>query len=75
MPINLELVEEKFDYIIFSDLVDDLWDVQLFLEQLPRLCKDTTRLVFNFYSHLCKSPPPTCSSCRPGYSNAVKELV
>lgn len=52
----LEQVEETFDYIIFSDLIDDLWDVQLFLEQLPRLCKATTRIVFNFYSHLWSLP-------------------
>jgi len=52
----LEQFEGKFDYIVFSDLVDDLWDVQLFLEQLPRLCKETTRIVFNFYSHLWSQP-------------------
>jgi len=45
-----------FDYIIFSDLVDDLWDVQGFLEQLRKLCAPTTRIVFNIYSHLW-SPP------------------
>lgn len=49
-------VEGEFDYIVFSDLVDDLWDVQVFLEQLPKFCKPTTRLVFNFYSHLWNLP-------------------
>jgi len=53
---SLEQIREKFDYIVFSDLVDDLWDVQQFLEQLPRLCKGTTRIVFNFYSHLWSTP-------------------
>ena len=53
---NLEQVVDKFDYIIFSDLVDDLWDVQVFLEQLQRLSKNSTRIVFNFYSHLWSLP-------------------
>lgn len=41
-----------FDYIIFSDLLDDLWDVQSFFEQLWPLCNPATRIVFNIYSHL-----------------------
>lgn len=53
---DLGKVSGTFDYIVCSDLVDDLWDVQVFLEQLPRLCKKTTRIVFNFYSHLWELP-------------------
>lgn len=45
-----------FDYIIFSDLIDDLWDVQAFFEQIGRLCRPSTRIVFNFYSHLWSLP-------------------
>jgi SAM-dependent methyltransferase len=44
--------EEPFDYIILSDLVNDLQDVQLVLENLQALSHRRTRLVMNFFSHL-----------------------
>lgn len=53
---NLEEISGPFDYIIFSDLIDDLWDVQSFLDQVRRVCSPTTRIVFNFYSHLWSLP-------------------
>jgi SAM-dependent methyltransferase len=53
---TLEGVSGTFDYIIFSDLVDDLWDVQAFLLAVHRLCTPDTRIVFNFYSHLWNLP-------------------
>ena len=45
-------IREKFDYIIVSDLVGFLTDVQLFLENLKPLCHDSTRLVFTYYNWL-----------------------
>jgi SAM-dependent methyltransferase len=53
---DLSAVTGPFDYIIFSDLIDDLWDVQSFMEQLHRLCTPSTRIVFNVYSHLWSLP-------------------
>jgi ubiquinone/menaquinone biosynthesis C-methylase UbiE len=53
---DLERISGSFDYIIFSDLVDDLWDVQAFLLAVHRLCTPETRIVFNFYSHLWNLP-------------------
>ncbi|MBT0666559.1 glycosyltransferase [Geobacter pelophilus] len=53
---NLEGISGSFDYIICSDLVDDLWDVQEFLLAVHRLCTPETRIVFNFYSHLWNLP-------------------
>ena len=53
---DLEGISGSFDYIIFSDLVDDLWDVQAFLLAVHRLCTPETRIVFNFYSHLWNLP-------------------
>jgi ubiquinone/menaquinone biosynthesis C-methylase UbiE len=43
---------EKFDYIILSDLVNDLPDVQAVLERLKAVCKPTTRIVINFFNNL-----------------------
>lgn len=52
----LGLVEEPFDFIVLSDVVNDLWDVQTTLAGLRRYCHPGTRLVLNFYSHLWQVP-------------------
>jgi len=44
--------KEKFDYIILSDLVNDLWDVQKVLEQVKKLSHSKTRVIINFYSRV-----------------------
>jgi len=44
--------DEKFDYIILSDLVNDLWDVQKVFENLHQFCLPETRIIINTYSHL-----------------------
>ena len=43
---------EKFDYIILSDLVNDLPDVQAVLERLQAVSAPNTRLVVNFFNNL-----------------------
>ena len=45
-------LEEKFDYIILSDLVNDLPDVQVVLEKLRAVATSHTRLVLNFFNTL-----------------------
>lgn len=52
----LELGPRTFDYIVVSELVNDLWDVQAMLGQLQSYCASHTRLIFNFYSHLWNFP-------------------
>jgi SAM-dependent methyltransferase len=47
---------ETFDVIVLSDLVNDLWDVQLALSGLRRLCHERTRVVINMYSQLWEIP-------------------
>ncbi len=49
-------LDEKFDVIILSDLVNDLWDVQAVLEQMRGLCHDRSRVILNFYSNLWQLP-------------------
>ncbi len=46
----------KFDVIILSDLINDLWDVQRFFEQLRKMCHTRTRIVLNFYNNLWRIP-------------------
>jgi len=43
---------EKFDYILLSDLVNDLPDVQAVLERLQAVAHPRTRLVLNFFNNL-----------------------
>ncbi len=45
-------INEKFDFIILSDLINDLWDVQLVFERLKSISNPSTRIIINFYSRL-----------------------
>ncbi len=49
-------MDQKFDIIILSDLVNDLWDVQAVFENLSGLCHSRTRVIINFYSNLWRIP-------------------
>lgn len=47
---------ETFDYVICSDLVNELWDVQNVLETIALHCVPTTRLILNLHSNLWQGP-------------------
>ena len=49
-------LSETFDVIIFSDVVNDLWDVQSVFEHIRQLTTPHTRVLLNFYSHLWEKP-------------------
>ncbi|GAB4432282.1 MAG: bifunctional class I SAM-dependent methyltransferase/glycosyltransferase family 2 protein [Anaerolineales bacterium] len=53
---NLPPIEEAFDFIILSDAVNDLWDVQRVFEQIRLLCTPRTRVILNAYSRLWEIP-------------------
>lgn len=53
---DLSQIDETFDVIILSDLVNDLWDVQRVFEQIKPLCHPRTRILLNFYSRLWQAP-------------------
>ena len=53
---ELQLQDQIFDYIVLSDLVNELWDVQTVLESIQPLCGSHTRIILNFYSHLWNIP-------------------
>lgn len=44
--------DETFDYIILSDVVNDLWDIRAVLERCQKWCHPRTRVILNFYSRL-----------------------
>jgi SAM-dependent methyltransferase len=52
---RLEL-RERFDVVILSDVVNDLWDVQVAFEQLQHVTGPRSRLILNFYSRLWEAP-------------------
>lgn len=47
---------ETFDFIVLSDLVNDLWDVQKVFQEIRKICHPQTRIILNFYSHLWEKP-------------------
>ena len=49
-------LQERFDFIICSDLLNDVWDVQRVLEQAAGLSHSSTRLIINTYSRVWELP-------------------
>lgn len=49
-------LDEAFDVVILSDLVNNLWDVQGVLAEVRRLCTPRTRVILNFYSRVWDLP-------------------
>jgi len=49
-------VSETFDFIILSDLINELWDVQAVLRRVRKLCAPHGRVVINSYSRLWQLP-------------------
>jgi hypothetical protein len=49
-------IGQAFDVVILSDVVNDLWDVELAFRQLKRATRPGSRLILNFYSRLWEAP-------------------
>jgi ubiquinone/menaquinone biosynthesis C-methylase UbiE len=49
-------LHENFDFIILSDLVNDVWDVQRMLELVAQHSLPSTRIILNSYSRLWEFP-------------------
>jgi hypothetical protein len=49
-------LDETFDVIILSDLVNDIWDVQALLKGLFKLSNPETRIIINMYSRMWELP-------------------
>jgi len=54
--VNQLDLDEKFEFIILSDLVDDVEDVQAVFEVVRSHADSNTRVILNFYSHLWSMP-------------------
>jgi SAM-dependent methyltransferase len=53
---SIDLIENSYDFIILSDLLNDVWDVQEVFEQILPYCNKKTRIICNIYSHLWNIP-------------------
>lgn len=49
-------LNDTFDVIVLSDVVNDLWDVQRTFETIKARCHRGTRIVLNFYNRLWEQP-------------------
>lgn len=45
-------LDETFDYIILSDLVSSLWDIQIVLENIQINCHPGTRIIISSFNYL-----------------------
>ncbi len=52
----LPLFEGRFDVIILSDLINDVWDVQRVFARLRAISTPQTRIIINTYSRLWELP-------------------
>jgi len=52
---NLKL-NDTFDFIILSDTINDLWDVELAFKQLANHTQPSTRLIINYFNRLWQPP-------------------
>jgi hypothetical protein len=49
-------LQGDYDFIVCSDLLNELWDVESFLGRIARNCHTDTRLLINSYSRLWEGP-------------------
>lgn len=54
--VNHADIQGPFDYVIFSDVVNDLWDVQGAFEAVRACCHRDTRVIVNAWSRLWEAP-------------------
>ncbi|GAC1313587.1 MAG: bifunctional class I SAM-dependent methyltransferase/glycosyltransferase family 2 protein [Chloroflexota bacterium] len=52
----LDLGAARFDVVILSDVVNDLWDVEVVFSELKAVTHPGSRVVLNFYSRLWEAP-------------------
>ncbi len=48
--------DAEYDFIVLSDLINDLWDVQTVFERVAAIARPDTRIVINSYSRLWQVP-------------------
>jgi 2-polyprenyl-3-methyl-5-hydroxy-6-metoxy-1,4-benzoquinol methylase len=49
-------LDEKFDVVILSDLVNDIWDVETVLRKISSFCTPETRIIINSFNRMWQAP-------------------
>lgn len=49
-------LDEKFDVVILSDLINDVWDVETVLSRVRSVSSPNTRVVINYFNRLWQGP-------------------
>jgi SAM-dependent methyltransferase len=63
-------LDQTFEYVILSDLLSDLWNIQEVFERIHEWCQPDTRIVLNTYSRLWEIPLGLAS-----YFNLARPLI
>ena len=45
-------LDETFDVVILSDLINDVWDVETIFQRIRPFCTPSTRVIVNYYSRV-----------------------
>ncbi|MCD6355955.1 MAG: methyltransferase domain-containing protein [Anaerolineaceae bacterium] len=53
--VNFKL-KNQYDFVVLSDSINDLWDVQSTLENISKVLKGNGRLILNFYNRFWEFP-------------------
>ena len=68
-------IDAQFDVVIFSDLLNDLWDVQTIFEQIASLVHPRTRVIINSYNRLWEIPLALASRFHLAKPNLVQNWL
>lgn len=72
--VNFEL-DHQFDFVILSDTINDLWDVQSSLQNILKVLKSDGRLIINFYNRLWEFPLKIASSINVAKPNLIQNWL
>ena len=72
--VDLNL-NKKFDAVVVSDTVNDVWDVQTLLENVHRHMQSNSRLVINFYNRTWEFPLDIAAKLGCGQAHSPAELA
>lgn len=72
---DLNNVKGPFDYIILSDLVNDIFDIQEVFKQITKICSPQTRVVVNIFNHMWELPINAARKAGLARPNMPQNLV
>lgn len=65
----------EFDFVILSDLLNDLWDVQTVLQKIASFTSPRSRIIISSYSRLWELPLSIARKLRLGKSNLYQNWL